>query len=193
MDNKIVLYGGGKTADYIYSKYKDSIIGVIDNYKSGMFRRNVPYLSLEDFQKRYFNTCVYISSIKYADQMRKELEEAGIKYKLPDELFDKLMEVLRQPLVDGLIPQFPGDVLKKLPEELQELLQQDVTVYIIVRLGMDEGRFVMMDTGRRIALNEDHESKELVTENYDLIKKLSKSVAYQYVLDMNYSVVTFSF
>ena len=58
---------------------------------------------------------------------------------------------------------------------------------------MDEGRFVMMDTGRRIALNEDHESKELVTENYDLIKKLSKSVAYQYVLDMNYSVVTFSF
>ncbi|MBQ9359714.1 MAG: methyltransferase domain-containing protein [Lachnospiraceae bacterium] len=88
MDNKIVLYGGGKTADYIYSKYKDSIIGVIDNYKSGMFRRNVPYLSLEDFQKRYFNTCVYISSIKYADQMRKELEEAGIKYKLPDELFE---------------------------------------------------------------------------------------------------------
>ena len=110
---------------------------------------------------------------------------------LPDELFDKLMEVLRQPQADEPIPQFPGDVLKKLPKDLQELLQQDVVVYIVIRLGMDEGRFVMMDTGRRIALNEDHESKELVTENYDLIKKLSKSVEYQYVLDMNYSIVTF--
>jgi hypothetical protein len=58
---------------------------------------------------------------------------------------------------------------------------------------MDEGRFIMMDTGRRIALNEDRESKELVTENYTLIKRLSKSVEYQYVLDMNYSIVTFSF
>jgi hypothetical protein len=112
---------------------------------------------------------------------------------LPDELFDKLMEVLRQPLENELIPQFPGDVLKKLPKELQELLQQDMVVYIIVRLAMDEGRFIMMDTGRRIALNEDRESKELVTENYELVKRLSKSVDYQYVLDMNYSIVTFSF
>ena len=112
---------------------------------------------------------------------------------LPDELFDKLMEVLRQPLVDGVIPQFPGDVLKKLPKELQEILQQDVVVYIIVRFEMDGASFVMIDTGRRIALNGDRESKELVTENYELIKRLSKSVDYQYVLDMNYSVVTFSF
>ena len=57
---------------------------------------------------------------------------------------------------------------------------------------MDEGRFIMMDTGRRIALNEDRESKELVTENYTLIKKLAKSVEYQYVLDMNYSVIVVS-
>ena len=132
-------------------------------------------------------------NIEIRNLLRQKVPPELLVELLPDELFDKLMEVIRQPLVDGFIPQFPGDVLKKLPEELQELLQQDVTVYIIVRLGMDEGRFVMMDTGRRIALNEDHESKELVTENYDLIKKLSKSVAYQYVLDMNYSVVTFSF
>ena len=112
---------------------------------------------------------------------------------LPDELFDKLMEVLRRPQVDGLIPPFSGDVLKKLPKDLQELLQQDVVAYIVIRISMDEGRFVMMDTGRRIALNEDHESKELVLENYDLIKKLSKSVEYQYVLDMNYTVISFTF
>jgi len=64
-------------------------------------------------------------------------------------------------------------------------------VYIIIRLAMDEGRFIMMDTGRRLALDEDRESRELVTENYNLIKKLAKTVEYQYVLDMNYSVLTF--
>ena len=44
----------------------------------------------------------------------------------------------------------------------------------------------MMDTG-----DEDRESRELVTENYNLIKKLAKTVEYQYVLDMKYSVLTF--
>ena len=125
--------------------------------------------------------------------LREKVPPEQLVELLPDELFDKLMEVLRQPLVDGLIPPFPGDVLKKLPKDLQELLQQDMVVYIIIRLGMNEGSFVMMDTGRRIALNEDHESKELVTENYDLIKKLSRSVDYQYVLDMNYTVLSFTF
>ena len=110
---------------------------------------------------------------------------------LPDELFDKLMEVLRKPQLDEPVPPFPGDVLKKLPKELQELLQQNMEVYIIIRLAMDEGRFIMMDTGRRLALDEDRESRELVTENYNLIKKLAKTVEYQYVLDMNYSVLTF--
>jgi hypothetical protein len=81
-------------------------------------------------------------------------------------------------------------VLKTLPKDLQELLQQDVSVYCVVRLTMDEGRLIMMDTGRRIALNDDSESKALVTENYELIKKLAKSVEYQYVMDMNYTVIS---
>ena len=99
--------------------------------------------------------------------------------------------ILRKPQLDEPVPPFPGDVLKKLPKELQELLQQKMEVYIIIRLAMDEGRFIMMDTGRRLALDEDRESRELVTENYNLIKKLAKTVEYQYVLDMNYSVLTF--
>ncbi|MBR1443137.1 MAG: hypothetical protein IJ583_06340 [Firmicutes bacterium] len=110
---------------------------------------------------------------------------------LPDELFDKLMYVLKNPEDEEQIPPFPGDVLKKLPKDLQEILQQDIEVYIIIRLTKDEGRFVMLDTGRCIALNEDKETKKLVTENYEFIKKLAKSVEYQYILDMNYSVISF--
>ena len=109
---------------------------------------------------------------------------------LPDELLDKLRYFLRKPRADEPIPQFPGEVLKRFPKELQLLIQKDIEAYIIIRLETDEARFIMIDTGRRIALNEDRESRDLVTENYTLIKKISKSVEYQYVLDMNYTVIT---
>lgn len=121
--------------------------------------------------------------------LRQKVPPERLVNLLPDELFDKLMELLKQSSNNETLPVFPGDVLKKLPKELQELLQQNVSVYIVIRLTMDGGRFIMMDNGRRIALNEDRESKELVTENYTLIKKLAGSVEYQYVLDMNYSVI----
>lgn len=123
--------------------------------------------------------------------IRSKLPPERLVELLPDELFDKLMQVLGSPEKNEVIPRFPGDVLKKLPKDLQELLQQDIQVDIIIRLTADEGRFVMLDTGRRIALNEDEESRELVTENYRFIEKLAKSVEYQYVLDMNYSVIIF--
>ena len=109
---------------------------------------------------------------------------------LPDDMLDRLREALHKTKPDEPIPQFPGDVLKKLPKDLQELIQHNVEDYIIIRLAKDEMRFIIIDTGRRIALNEDTESKNLVTENYTLIKKLSKSIEYEYVLDMNYSVIT---
>ena len=109
---------------------------------------------------------------------------------LPDDMLDRLREALHKTKPDESIPQFPGDVLKKLPKDLQELIQHNVEDYIIIRLAKDEIRFIIIDTGRRIALNEDAESKNLVTENYTLIKKLSKSIEYEYVLDMNYSVIT---
>lgn len=123
--------------------------------------------------------------------IREKLPPERLVELLPDELFDKLMYVLKNPEDEEQIPQFPGDVLKKLPKDLQEILQRDIEVYIIIRLTKDEGRFVMLDTGRCIALNEDKETKKLVTENYEFIKKLAKSVEYQYILDMNYSVITF--
>ena len=122
--------------------------------------------------------------------LRQKLPPEQLVELLPDELFDKLMTVLKTTGNDEIIPPFPGDVLKTLPKDLQELLQQDVSVYCVVRLTMDEGRLIMMDTGRRIALNDDSESKALVTENYELIKKLAKSVEYQYVMDMNYTVIS---
>ena len=49
----------------------------------------------------------------------------------------------------------------------------------------------MLDNGKCIALDRDSEIQELITDNYGLVKKLAKSVEYQYLLNMNYTVFTF--
>lgn len=50
--------------------------------------------------------------------------------------------------------------------------------------------FTILDDGRCIMLNEDDESKALIS-NYSLIKKIATSVSYQYLLEMNYTVFHF--
>ena len=49
----------------------------------------------------------------------------------------------------------------------------------------------MLDDGRCIALDEDRETQELITDNYGLLRKLAKSVKYQYLLNMNYTEFEF--
>ena len=49
----------------------------------------------------------------------------------------------------------------------------------------------MLDDGRCIALDEDRETQELITDNYGLLRKLAKSVKYQYLLNMNYTEIEF--
>ena len=50
--------------------------------------------------------------------------------------------------------------------------------------------FTIMDDGRCIMLDEDEESKELIT-NYSVIRKIASSVKYQYILNLNYTVFCF--
>lgn len=49
-----------------------------------------------------------------------------------------------------------------------------------------------MDGGECIALDKDEEKQKLITDNYGLLRKLAKSVEYQYILDLNYTRFTFS-
>lgn len=67
-----------------------------------------------------------------------------------------------------------------------------VSVEIIVRFkGKESAVFVSMDDGRCISLDSDEEESKLITDNYGLLKKLAKSAEYQYILDMNYTRLTF--
>ena len=65
----------------------------------------------------------------------------------------------------------------------------DIEIQIMVKFTGDEGKFVMVDDGRCIALDENESTQTLITDNYELLKKVSKSLEYQYILNMNYTVI----
>ena len=50
--------------------------------------------------------------------------------------------------------------------------------------------FVSLDEGDCISLDKDDEKQRLITNNYDLIKKIAKAVEYQYILNLNYTRIT---
>ena len=69
--------------------------------------------------------------------------------------------------------------------------RSDLAVDIIVKFeDKHSAIFTTLDDGAFIALDKDKEKQELITDNYELIKKIAKSVEYQYVLNMNYTKIT---
>ena len=68
---------------------------------------------------------------------------------------------------------------------------KDVSNQIIVRFKEDSGVFMMFDDGKNISFDDDKVYQELTIDNYDLLKKISKSYSYQYILNMNYTIFNF--
>jgi len=52
--------------------------------------------------------------------------------------------------------------------------------------------FTMLDDGACIIFDEDEEKKRMITDNYALLKRVSRSMRYQYVLNMNHTMLKFS-
>ena len=64
----------------------------------------------------------------------------------------------------------------------------DVSLEIIIRFYEDSAMLMILDDGKCIFLDREEEKKKLITTNYGLLKKVSKSVEYQYILNMNYTI-----
>ena len=69
--------------------------------------------------------------------------------------------------------------------------RNDINIQIMIYFTDNGARFSMIDDGRCIALDENQETQTLITDNYGLMKKLAKSVKYQYLLNMNYTEFEF--
>ena len=74
---------------------------------------------------------------------------------------------------------------------VQRQKRDSADIMIMAKFRPEEGIFCIIDDGQCIALNEDKEAEQLTTDNYELLKKISKSVEYQYILNMNYTIIRF--
>ena len=66
-----------------------------------------------------------------------------------------------------------------------------IRIQVEILISNDKARFMMLDDGECISLDENPETKEIITNNYQLMTKIAKTIQYQYILDMNYSILTF--
>lgn len=69
--------------------------------------------------------------------------------------------------------------------------KNEVRNQIMVSFSKDEVIFMMLDDGECIVLDEDKEKQSMITDNYALLKKIAKSIQYQYVINLNYTVLKF--
>ena len=57
--------------------------------------------------------------------------------------------------------------------------------------GQDAATFVTYDDGHSINLEMEEKERELTVNNYEVLRRLSKSLEYQYILNMNYTTIKF--
>lgn len=71
--------------------------------------------------------------------------------------------------------------------------KKDNNVYIQIMVHIfDYGaKFVMLDNGERLNLNDSEVNGTVVTDNYELVRKMAKRYSYQYVLNMNNTTFEF--
>lgn len=140
---------------------------------------------------------------RYYMWMKKDKEEAE-----KSEKKTMYMEVKPEEAIEAslMIKEFAEDndlgkgIAYKMSLSMEEMVayavksqdKDDIQIQVMVQFMPEGGNFFMMDDGKCIALNEDVEKKKLITDNYGLLKGLAYSVEYQYVLDMNYTVLRFS-
>lgn len=67
----------------------------------------------------------------------------------------------------------------------------EIHIQIIINFFKNGARFVMLDDGKRLNFNKVKDHSEIITNNYELVKKMSKSYKYQYILNMNHTTLEF--
>ena len=141
-----------------------------------------------------------VSSLRYKKWRQKDVEEQDDEARIlyltvkPDDAVE-VSRLLRHDANEHEIPERLSYRVALCMEEMVSYAavaenKSDLASHIVVSMSKNKCIFMMIDNGRCIALNENKEQQKLVTNNYELIKKVATSVEYQYILDMNYTVVT---
>ena len=92
---------------------------------------------------------------------------------------------------------YPQDLSNKVSLCMEEMTryvhraQGNKKVYIQVIIHFYEygAKFIMLDDGKCIHFNDSKENDEVITNNYELIRRMAKSYKYKYLLNMNYTTI----
>ena len=133
-------------------------------------------------------------AVEASRQIRKFADEHGIKEKISYRValcMEEMVAYVKEAETTGTKARF-GALGHSPDGRTDDRHDSGLNVDVVVRFkGKDEAVFVTMDSGRCIALDKDEEAEKLITDNYGLLRKLAKSVEYQYILDLNYTRFTF--
>ena len=66
-----------------------------------------------------------------------------------------------------------------------------VSIQLLVRFGKESTIYMMLDDGKCVELDDDEDTKQLREEKYSYMESVAKSVKYQYILNMNQSILKF--
>lgn len=79
---------------------------------------------------------------------------------------------------------------KDVKELIDAITDEDPRIQITVRFSSDnECTVIVLDDGDCIAFDKREDHQKLTADNYELIRRIAKSVEYQYMLDLNYTTI----
>ena len=136
-------------------------------------------------------------AIAYFTKEIKEEKEGDILYLevKPDEALEASKELLEYAKEHNYPKEVSHNVALCMEDFVNYAVKSrdslDIHIQIMIRFHKNGAKFIMLDDGERLHLNEYKNPDETTINNYELVKHLAKSYKYQYVLNMNY--VTFEF
>lgn len=142
---------------------------------------------------------VYIVRYAYIvyNQIKKEKMSMDILYL--EVKPSKAVEASKDLLQYAEEKNYPKDLSNDVALCMEEMVnyavktQNNIGVHIQIMINFFKygATFVMLDDGERLNLNENEDQDKIITNNYELLKKMAKTYKYQYLLNMNHTVFEF--
>ena len=138
--------------------------------------------SREEFHRSIEEKLQDLHRVSEADGEESQLQKLD---SFVHEMREKRKEAIENSKLDF---EFFRDV-KQFDSDFWDQMNDEAKTQVVIRITKDEGCFAMIDDGMALKLEESSDIRELLNNNIEFVKRISKSLEYKNILDMNYIVV----
>ena len=106
---------------------------------------------------------------------------------------DTVMNYLQQEGIDSRMTYRIALCMEEIGAYAQNAGRRNENAEICIRIkitGDSDAIIIIIDDGKCIYLDTDEEERHVISDNYSLIRRIAKSVEYQYILNLNYTRIT---